>query len=103
MRAVSAVIRPIAFASNPESVGYRMFAGMTVVSARTLSTRSTLAAAARCNSARFSSSTTADPHRAVIFSRVEGCGTLVPNGIRPNRIQEIESPTSRHSDSKPSR
>jgi hypothetical protein len=56
MAAVSAVIRAIALASSPESVGYRIFAGITAVSARTLPVLSTLAATARCNSARFSSS-----------------------------------------------
>jgi len=40
---------------------------------------------------------TSGPHRVVIFSRVDGCGTRVPSGIRQNLIQEIESATSRHS------
>ena len=39
------------------------------------------------------------PHRLVSFPNVDGCGTLVPNGIRQNRIQVNESATSPHSDS----
>jgi hypothetical protein len=70
-----------------------------VVSARTLSVRSSLAAAALTSSASFSPATASSPHRVVIFINVVGCGTRVPNGIRQNRCQEIESATSRHSDS----
>ena len=36
---------------------------------------------------------------ALIFINVVGCGIRVPNGIRQNRCHEIESATSRHSDS----
>ena len=72
---------------------------MTVVSARTLSVRSSLAAAALVSSASLSPVTASCPHRVVIFINVVGCGTRVPNGIRQNRCQEIESDTSRHNDS----
>ena len=53
--------------------------------------------------ASLSPATAASPQRLVSFINVVGCGTRVPNGMRQNRCQEIESPTSRHSDSKPSR
>ena len=72
---------------------------MTVVSARTLSVRSSLAAAALASSASLSPATASSPQRVVIFINVVGCGTRVPNGIRQNRCQEIESDTSRHNDS----
>ena len=65
--------------------------------------RSSLASAALASSASFKPVTASSPQRVVIFIKVVGCGTRVPNGIRQNRCQEIESDTSRHSDSKPSR
>jgi len=43
------------------------------------------------------------PHRVVSFINVVGCGTLPSSGIRQNRRQVIESLTSRHKLSKPSR
>lgn len=43
------------------------------------------------------------PQRAVILPSVDGCGTVVPSGIRQNRDQQIESATSRHNVSYPSR
>ena len=61
--------------------------------------RSSFAAAALASSASFNPATAASPHRVVIFISVVGCGTRVPNGIRQNRCHEIESATSRHSDS----
>jgi len=67
-----------------------------VVSARTLSVRSSLPAAALTSSASFNAATASSPHRVVIFIRVVGCGTRMPNGIRQNRRHEIESATSRH-------
>ncbi len=44
-----------------------------------------------------------EPQRVVIFISVVGCGTATPRGIRQKRCQEMESATSRHSGSKPSR
>jgi hypothetical protein len=55
--------------------------------------------AALASSASFSPATASSPQRVVIFINVVGCGTRVPKGIRQNRYQEIESETSRHSDS----
>ena len=71
----------------------------TVVSARTLSVRSSFACVALTSSASFNPATAVSPQRVVSFISVVGCGTLVPSGIRQNRCQEIESPTSRHNDS----
>jgi hypothetical protein len=90
-------------ANNPESVGYATSASTTVVSARTRSVLSTLAAAALANSASLSPSTASVPQRVVIFINVVGCGTDDPSGIRANRCQLIESVTSRHNGSNPSR
>jgi hypothetical protein len=73
------------------------------VSARTLSVRSSFCPAALANNASLSPATAASPQRLVSFINVVGCGTRVPKGMRQNRCQEIESPTSRHSASKPSR
>ena len=73
-----------------------MFAAITVVSARTLAVRSSLAPAALAHSASFSPATAASPHRMVSFISVVGCGTLASSGIRQNRRQEIESLTSAH-------
>jgi len=87
------------FGQQPESVGEATSAPTTVVSARTLSVRSSFAAAALASRASFNPATAASPHRVGIFISVVGCGTLVPNGIRANRCQEIKSLTSGHSDS----
>jgi hypothetical protein len=96
MRATSATINAIARTSSPESVGYATFAGTTVVSARTLSSLTAFSSAALISSAWFSASIASGPQRVVILPSVDGCGTLVPSGIRQNRDQEIESATSRH-------
>ena len=61
--------------------------------------RNSLAAAALASKASLSPMTASSPQRVVIFINVVGCGTRVPNGIRQNRCQEIESDTSRHNDS----
>jgi len=63
----------------------------------------TLAVAALASSASFRPSTADDPHRVVIFINVVGCGVFSPSGIRQNRCHEIESATSRHNGSNPSR
>ncbi len=78
-------------------------AGTTVVSARTRLVRSSFASAALASSASLSPSTVTDPHLVVSFINVVGCGTDPPNPIRQNRRQVIESASSRHSDSYPSR
>jgi hypothetical protein len=72
------------------------FASTTVVSARTLSVLTSFPAPALTSNASFSACTVSGPQRAVSFPSVEGCGTLVPSGIRANRVQEIESATARH-------
>jgi hypothetical protein len=74
-----------------------------VVSARSLLVLSTLASAALASSASFRPSMALVPHRVVIFINVVGCGTATPKGIRQNRCQLIESATSRHKGSNPSR
>ena len=74
-----------------------------MVSARTRLVRTTFASTALASRARFSPSTALDPHRVVSFINVVGCGTAPSNTIRQNRRQVIESLTSRHSDSNPSR
>jgi len=68
-----------------------------VVSARTLSVRTTFAAPALASNAAFNFAIVSGPHRAVILPRVEGCGTRVPNDTRQNRDHDSESATSRHS------
>jgi len=65
--------------------------------------RSSFACAAFASNASFSPSTAALPQRVVSFINVVGCGTAPSSGIRQNRRQVIESVTSRHSDSNPSR
>jgi len=77
--------------------------GTTVVSTRTRLVRNSFAAAALANSASFSPSTAAGPQRVVSFINVVGFGTDPSNGIRQNRRQAIESLTSRHRLSYPSR
>ena len=74
-----------------------------MVSARTRLVRNTFASAALASKASLSPSTAALPHRVVSFINVVGCGTAPSNGIRQNRRQVIESLTSRHNDSYPSR
>jgi hypothetical protein len=70
--------------------------GTTVVSARNVVVRSTLASVALASSASFSPSTAAGPQRVVSFINVVGCGTDPSKGIRQNRRQVNESLTSRH-------
>ena len=94
---------PTALAASPESVGYATFAGITVVSAGTRAVRSSLFPAAFAHSASFSPATAPSPHRVVSFISVVGCGTLPSIGIRQNRRHEIESLTSAHRLSKPSK
>ena len=96
-------IRLIALASSPESVGYATFAGTTVVSTLIFDVRSTFASTAFASKASFSPSTTVEPQRVVSFISVVGCGTGWSIPIRQNWRQVIESDTSRHSDSYPSR
>ena len=74
-----------------------------MVSARTLSSLTTLAAFALANRASFNWSTTPCPHRVVIFISVLGCGTASVMPIRQKRRQANESATSAQSVSKPSR
>ena len=78
-------------------------ASTTVVSARTRFVFNTRASTARASNASFKPSTATWPQRVVIFINVVGCGTRPPSGIRQNRCQPIESVTSRHNDSNPSR
>ncbi len=70
--------------------------GTTVVSARNLVVRSTLASVALASSASFSPSTAAAPQRVVSFINVVGCATDPSKEIRQNRRHVIESLTSRH-------
>jgi hypothetical protein len=74
-----------------------------VVSARSREVRSSFAPAALASSASFRPSTATLPHRVVSFISVVGCGTRPSSGIRQNRRHVIESLTSAHKDSKPSR
>lgn len=74
-----------------------------MVSALTRLVFSTLASAALANNASFNPLVASTPQRVVIFMRVVGWGAPVPNGIRQKRCHEIESATSRHSGSNPSR
>jgi hypothetical protein len=76
---------------------------MTVVSARTRAVRSNFAALALAHSASFSPATAVSPQRVVSLISVVGCGTLPSSGMRQNRRQVIESLTSAHRLSKPSR
>ena len=99
IRRTSLPIFITAWASRPESVGYSTLADTTVVSARTFPVFTTFASTALASSASLSASTVPSPHRVVIFIRVVGCGTRPSMSIRQNRRHEIESATSRHSDS----
>lgn len=74
-----------------------------MVSTRTLLVRTSFASAALASSTSFNPSTAADPQRVVSFISVVGCGTRPSSGIRQNRRQVIESDTSRHKLSYPSR
>jgi hypothetical protein len=96
-------IRATPLASKPESVGYATLASTTVVSARTRVVLIRRAALALASSASFNPSTAVGPHWVVIFISVVGCGTVVPNGTRAKRCQEIEAATSRHNGSNPRR
>jgi hypothetical protein len=55
------------------------------------------------SSASLHPSTAAVPHRVISFIGVVGCGTRPSIGIRQNRRQVIESETSAHKLSYPSR
>ena len=74
-----------------------------MVSARTRLVRNTFASTALANNASLSPSTATLPHRVLNFINVVGWGTAASKGIRQNRRQVIESLTSRHNDSYPSR
>ena len=74
-----------------------------MVSARIRLVRNNLDSAALAKSASLSPSTAADPQRVVSFINVVGCGTAPSSGMRQNRRQVIESATSLHNDSNPSR
>ena len=74
-----------------------------MVSARSREVRSSFAPAALASSASFSPATAPLPHRVVSFISVVGCGTVPSSGIRQNRRQLIESLTSAHRLSYPSR
>ena len=74
-----------------------------MVSARTRLVRNTFASAALASKASLSPATAALPQRVLSFINVVGCGTDPSSGIRQNRRQVIESLTSRHNDSYPSR
>ena len=63
--------------------------------------RTTPESFALANSVSFNPVIAASPHREVIFSNVEGCGTRSPRGIRQNRRHASESITSAQSRSKP--
>jgi hypothetical protein len=74
-----------------------------VVSARTRAVRSSFCPDALAHSVSFSPATACSPQRVVSFISVVGCGTGPSSGIRQNRRQEIESLTSAHKLSYPSR
>lgn len=99
MRVTSAAMREMPLVNSPESVGYLMSAGPTVVSARSQPMSITPATTPAATSCALSASTVHDPHRVVIFISVERCGARSPSGIRQNRNQVSESDTSAHSDS----
>jgi len=83
--------------NNPESVGYVMSAGTTVVSARNHPMSTTPISTAFAMSAELSSSISSGRQRVVIFINVDGCGADPPIGIRANRSHDNESVTSAHS------
>lgn len=82
---------------RPESVGYLMSAGTTVVSARNQSISITPASTALATSAALSCSTSSGPQRVVIFISVERCGAGCPIGMRAKRSHDNESVTSAQS------
>ncbi len=79
-------------------MGYLTLAD-TVVSARTFPVFTNFAASARANSASFSPVTASSPHGVVIFEGEGGTDQGQPAKIR----HEIESDTSRYSESYPNR
>ena len=70
-----------------------------MVSALTLSTLITRAAAALARNASLSASMVASPRRFVVFISVVGCGIFPPSGTRQNRRHDNESAASRTTDS----
>ena len=74
-----------------------------MVSARTWSSFTTWAAMALLSNASFSWSAAWSPQRVVIFMSVVGWGTGSVIPMRQKRRQAMESVTSAHSVSKPSR
>ena len=62
-----------------------------------------IASTALANNASLRASTVASPHRVVIFIRGVACGTVPSMPIRQNSRHEIESATSAHNVSNPSR
>ncbi len=73
-----------------------MSASITVVSMRSLRHRSSLSSTSLPSWAAFSSPTVCGPLRRTSLISVVGCGTGAASGIRQNRRQLNESPTSRH-------
>ena len=84
-----------ACSSRSASVGKSMSASTMVVSTRSLRARSSLSVASLPSSAVLSCSAAAVPQRRTSLLRVVGCGTGWSSGMRQNRRQAIESPTSR--------
>ena len=82
--------------NSPESVGYLMSAGTTVVSARSQSISTMPASTAAASSRALSSSMSSAPQRVVNFINVDGCGADPPIGMRQNRSHVSESDTSAH-------
>ena len=103
IRPTSLPISVTAWVSSPESVGYSTLPDTTVVSARTFPVFTNFAASARASGASLSPATTSSPHLVVIFDRVDGAGTASSRLSRQKIRHEIESDTSRHSDSYPNR
>ncbi len=92
----SRVAFPTALRSSPASVGWSMSASMADVSTRSLRARSRLVATSFRSSASFRASMVCGPHRRTILIKVVGWGTGRSRGIRQNRRQVRESPTSLH-------
>ncbi len=82
--------------NNPESVGYLMSAGTTVVSARNHPMSTAPASTPTVIITAFSSRIVSAPIRVVSFINVVGCGARSPSGIRQNRSHDNESDTSAH-------
>ena len=70
---------------------------------RIFEVRTSFASTAFAINASFNPSTAAEPQRLVSFISVVECGTGWSIPIRQNCRQVIESDTSRHNDSNPSR